>query len=718
MRNALALLAVATVSALSPGVRLRGMASGRDAVTFSRDVAPIVFDRCVMCHHEGGSAPFSLDSYAAVRRHATQIATVTRSRFMPPWKAEPGYGGDFVGQHPLTSDEIATIERWVDQGAVEGEPGDLPPPPRWTEGWQLGQPDLVVTLSEAYTLPPGGTDVFRIFVIPLPIDAARYVRGVEFRPGNARVVHHANIRIDRTPTSRRLDEQDPAPGYDGLMARTAEYPDGHFLGWTPGQIAPLLPKNLAWRLDRGTDLVVQLHMQPSGKPERVQPTIGLFFGGEPPVRTPAMLRLGSQGIDIPAGEKSYTVTDSYVLPVDVEVLAVQPHAHYRARDVRGMATLPDGTERGLIYIRDWDFRWQHVYRFVTPLALPRGTTVAMRYTYDNSAENARNPQQPPKQVRWGQRSSDEMGDLWLQVLTRDDRDLTTLVRGFQLKMLAEDVIGYETMIRADPTDGDLHDDVALLYLQLGRAEEAVAHFKASVTLKPLSAAAHFNLGTAQTRAGRLDEATAEYRQALRIKPDYAAAHNNLGSVLSSQGRLDEAIQQYREALADDPGYLAAHNNLGSALVSRGDPGEALPHFLEALRVSPEYRDAHYNIGHAYVLRGERATAIEHFRQVVRLDPDWAPGLSALAWLLATAPEDTLRDAGQAVPLAEHAADMTGKRDAKVLDVLAAAYADEGSFERALATAGAALELMPADQLAADIRHRQVLYRAHQAYRTP
>jgi tetratricopeptide (TPR) repeat protein len=717
MRDALALLAVVTVAAFSPGVRLRGSAFARGDVTFSRDVAPIVFDRCVMCHHEGGSAPFSLDSYPAVRRRAGQIATVTKSRYMPPWKAEPGYG-DFVGQHPLTSDEIVTIEQWVDQGAVEGDPRDLPPPPRWTEGWQLGQPDLVVTLSDAYTLPPGGTDVFRIFVIPLPVDAARYVRGVEFRPGNARVVHHANIRIDRTPTSRQLDEQDPAPGYDGLMARTAEYPDGHFLGWTPGQIAPLLPKNLAWRLDRGTDLVVQLHMQPSGKPERVQPSIGLFFGGEPPVRTPAMLRLGSQGIDIPAGEKRYTVTDSYVLPVDVEVLAVQPHAHYRARDVRGMATLPDGTERGLIYIRDWDFRWQHVYRFVTPVALPRGTTIAMRYTYDNSAENARNPQQPPKQVRWGQRSSDEMGDLWLQVLTRDDRDLTTLVRGFQPKMLAEDVIGYETMIRADPADGELHDDVALLYLQLGRVAEAVAHFTASVKLKPLSAAAHFNLGTAQTRAGRLEEATAEYRQALRIKPDYAAAHNNLGSVLSSQGRLDEAIQQYREALADDPGYAAAHNNLGNALVSRGDPGEALPHFLEALRVSPGYRDAHYNIGHAYALRGERADAIEHFREVVRLDPGWAPGLSELAWLLATAPEDALRDAGQAVRLAERAADLTGKRDARVLDVLATAYADAGSFGRALATAGAALELMPADPLAADIRHRQALYQAHQAYRTP
>ena len=253
------------------------------------------------------------------------------------------------------------IQRWVDQGAVEGDRRDLPSLPRFTNGWQLGQPDLIVSPSETYTLPAEGTDVFRIFVIRLPVDAPRYVRGVEFRPGT-RVVHHANIRIDRTPTSRHLDERDPAPGYDGLMARTAEYPDGHFLGWTPGQIAPLVPKNLGWRLEPGTDLVVQLHMQPSGKPERVRPTIGIFFGGEPPVRTPAMLRLGSQGIDIPAGERNYTISDSYVLPVDVEVLAVQPHAHYRAREIKGVARLPDGTEKGLIHIKDWDFRWQHVYR--------------------------------------------------------------------------------------------------------------------------------------------------------------------------------------------------------------------------------------------------------------------------------------------------------------------------------------------------------------------
>jgi tetratricopeptide (TPR) repeat protein len=711
-------LAVFVFTVATPEVRRAAVAAPPGPVTFAKDVAPIIFDRCTMCHHEGGAAPFALVTYAAVRQRARQIAAVTQRRFMPPWKAEAGYGAEFVGQHPLTAGEIGVIQRWVDEGALEGDPGDLPSPPRWVEGWQLGQPDLIVTPSDAYTLPASGTDVFRIFVIPLPIDAPRYVRGVEFRPGNPRVVHHANMRIDRTPTSRLLDENDPAPGYEGLMARTAQYPDGHFLGWTPGQVAPLLPRNLAWRLDPGTDLVVQLHMQPSGKPELVQPTIGLFFGGEPPVRSPAMLRLGSQGIDIPPGESRYEIADSFVLPVDVDVLAVQPHAHYRARDIKGFAIFPDGTEKPLIYIKDWDFRWQHVYRFVTPLYLPRGTTVAMRYTYDNSAENPRNPQQPPRRVRWGQRSSDEMGDLWLQVLPRDDRDLTTLSRAFQPKMLAEDVIGYETMILADPADIDLHDDVALLYLQLGRAREAVVHFEASAKLRPQSPAVHFNLGTALTMAGRLDDAVSQYGEALRIEPGYANAHNNLADVLSAQNKLDDAIRHYRDALRSDPRHAAAHNNLGSALMRQNRTAEALSHLVEALRINPEYADAHYNIGDAYMRGGQSAEALEHFRQVVRLRPDWTPGLARLAWLLATAPQEALHDPKQAVWLAERAATLEGRRDFRTLDVLAAAYADAGMFDRALPTVDAALQLKPPDPLAADIGQRQSLYRAHRPYRMP
>jgi tetratricopeptide (TPR) repeat protein len=296
----------------------------------------------------------------------------------------------------------------------------------------------------------------------------------------------------------------------------------------------------------------------------VSPSIGLYFGDKAPARTPAMLRLGRQDIDIPAGDAHYLVSDAYTLPVDVELEALQPHAHYRARDVRGEATLPDGTTRPLIHIADWDFRWQHVYRFVTPVRLPKGTTVSMRYTYDNSSANTRNPQRPPVRARWGQRSAEEMGDLWLQVMPRDGRDLDLLSRDFRPKVAAEDVKGYEVEIEKHPGDVGLHDDVALLYLELGKSDRAIAHFKASLALKPASAVAHYNLGTALTVARRLDEAAAEYREALRIDPSYANAHNNLGNVLLSQKQYDAAIREFAEVVRLQPASEAARKNLAAA----------------------------------------------------------------------------------------------------------------------------------------------------------
>ncbi len=617
--------------------------------TYTKDIAPLIADRCGMCHDAGGAAPFALLTYADVKRHATQIATVTRSRYMPPWKVDPG-NGPFVGQHPLSEPEIDLIRRWIDGGTVEGDARDLPAPRHSAEGWRLGQPDLIVTLPQAYTLQAEGTDVFRIFVIPLPVTKTRFVRGLEFRPGNAKVVHHANIRVDKTAASRALDEADPGPGYSGLILRSADYPEGHFLGWTPGQVAPLLPKGLSWRLDPKTDLVIEAHMQPSGKKESVQPSVGVYFSDTPPTRTPAMLRLGRQTIDIPAGEKQYIVTDSYTLPVDVEVEAVQPHAHYRARDVQGEATLPDGTKKPLVHIGDWDFRWQHVFQYESPLRLPKGTTLSMRWVYDNSAANQRNPERPPKRAKWGQRSSDEMGDLWIQVLTRTEPDLVTLTRQFRAKVAAEDVNGYEVEIETHPDDIGLHDDAALLYLEVGRPEGAVAHFQRSLALKGRSAPAHYNLGTALSVAGRLDEAVYEYRQAIQIDPSYANAHNNLGSVLMTQGKTAEAAREFRDA--------------------------------------------------------------------VRLQPQSASGLANLAWVLATAPRSADRDSAQAIDLAERVVDLTGRRDARALDVLAAAYASAGRFDRAQDAVGAALRLMPTEPLASEIRQRQDLYRQGRPYVAP
>jgi Flp pilus assembly protein TadD len=544
------------------------MTSVASAQTFSKDIAPIVFEACVSCHRAGGPGPFPLTTYDEVRRRATQIAEVTRTRFMPPWKVTPDVG-HFVGQRLLTEREISVINQWAKNSAPEGNPRDLPPLPKHAEGWLLGKPDLIVKPEAVFALPAQQTDAFRIFAIEVPVTKRTYVTGIEFHPGNARVVHHANIRIDRSNATRKLDDADPLPGYDGLMPRSAEYPEGHFLGWTPGQIAPLVQPELAWTLDPGSDLVVQLHMQPSGAAEEVLPEIGFYFTGREPQRTPTILRLGSQGIDIPPGDPNYVIRDSYVLPVDAQLLAIQPHAHYRAKEIRGVATLPDGTTKLVMHILDWDFRWQHVYREETPIPLPKGTRLSMEYTYDNSASNVRNPELPPARVFWGQRSRDEMGDLWFQLLASNESDRARLISEVTAKMTAEDIVGYETMLKVTPNDAELHDDVALLYLGMGFAANAVRHFQASAALKPESAAAHFNLGTALAQAGRFDDSIKSFLEALSRRPDYALAHGNLGRVLLVKGDVPAALEHFQEAVRLDPNNPQSLLGLSEALAQRG-----------------------------------------------------------------------------------------------------------------------------------------------------
>jgi len=648
-------------------------------VTFNKNVAPIVFNKCAQCHHPGGSAPFSLLTYRTARQHATQMALLTKKRVMPPWKAVAGHE-KFIGLDPLSDAEIAVFEEWAAQGAREGSRRDLPAVPRWAAGWQLGTPDLVVTLPTSYVLAADGPDISRVFVLPLPVDRLRHVRGIEFRAGNPRI-HHANIRIDPTPASRLLDDQDTAPGYDGIIVRSAVYPDGHFLGWTPGQAAPLLPKGLAWNLAPDSDLVVQLHMVPSGKPEVIQPSIGLYFTNDPPTQTPVMMRLSNQGIDIPAGEGNYTVTDSFVLPTDVDVLAVQPHAHYLARELTGTATLPDGTKRTLISIPDWDLRWQHVYRYETPVPLPKGTTITMSFRYDNSAENPRNPAVPPVRVLWGQQSREEMGDFWLQVIAKDPRDRDMLDQTFRAKWMATDAIGLEALIRRDPNRAQLREDVAVLYMELNRPAEAAEHFEAALRQKPDSAPAHFNHGTALAASGRLDDAVAEYQRALQLRPEYAVAHNNLGTALLQLGR----------------------------------PQQALSSFREAARIDPRMGEAHLNVGLISRAFGDFPEAVARFRRALELRPTWVTALASLASVLAAAPDAGIRDPAAAVSLAEQAAALTLRRDGNTLDVLAVAYAAAGDFDRALAVVDEALGVNPPPPIAALLRQHQALFRARRPY---
>jgi tetratricopeptide (TPR) repeat protein len=683
--------------------------------TFSRDIAPIVFNNCVTCHQPGHNSPFSLQTYDDVRSRADEIAAATRSHYMPPWKPETGYGGPFQGARGLSEKQIETIGRWVAAGTLEGDPNDLPQAPRVTGDWRLGTPDVVIRMPEPFELAASGPDVFRNFVLPIPSTGPRYVQAVEFVAGS-HAVHHANLRIDETEASRQRDAEDPLPGYDGLMAPSARYPEGYFLGWTPGQLPPMSPE-LAWRLNPGSDVVVQLHLRPTGHMERVQVAIGLYFASAPPRLLPTMLRLGKQYMNIPPGKKDYVVTDSYTLPVDVDVHAVQPHAHYRARQIEGFAKLPDGKTKWLIRIPDWDFDWQDTYRYVEPLSLPKGTTLTMRYTYDNSTANPRNPQLPPQRVRWGQNSTDEMGDLWIQVVAHSAADLDVLMREFRQKVFREDILGYESVLDVTPDDVSLHDDVALLYMAVGRINDAIAHFSRSVRLAPNMAATHFNLGTALTAAGRVDEAIAEYRRALEMKPDYAVAHNNLGSVLLARGNIKDAALHLSRAIEIDPGRADARNNLAKLLAFEGRTGEALEHLRRALELQPDYPDAHYNLAKILLATNRASEAAEHYRAALALRPDWAPVLKEAAWLLATHPSQTVTDPVQAVLFAERAVAVTGRRNADALDTLAAAYAASGDFDKAISTARMAIDLIEDQSSSATsaMRSRLNLYRQRRPF---
>ena len=599
--------------------------SPSDTVTFNKDIAPIVFEHCASCHRPGEVAPFSLLTYEDVKSRASMVAAVTAERIMPPWLPEPGYG-EFSGNRRLMDEQIDVIQRWVEEGAVEGDPSDRPPAPEWPEGWQLGEPDMVIEMQEPYTLRADVGEKFRNFVMPNPVQTARYVRAVELRPGNPRIVHHAQMLIDRTPSSRELDEDDREPGYEGMFtASQAHSPNGFFLGWTPGKVSFGGVEGNSWRLEPNTDLVLELHLRPTSQPEVIGATVGLYFTAQPPTRSPFLLRLGSNTIDIPAGKKDYTIQDTYVLPVDVDVFSVYPHAHYLAKEMLGYATLPDGTTKWLIRINEWDFNWQDAYRFAEPMFLPKGTTLVMQYTYDNSVDNVRNPHRPPQHVLYGPKSSDEMGDLWIQVFLRNRSDRAVLASDFGRKNLQLQIAGYQQMVRIDPDFAAAHQNLGAAYQSLGRLDQAINHYRQALRVEPDNAGAHNNLASALQTMDELDEAMSHYGEALRVNPDNAEAHNNLGTLLAAQGKLDEAVTQYREALRVNKDFADAHFNLGTGLVVQGKLDEAINHYGQALRVDPDQPQAHNNLGSALQAQGRLGEAVSHYRRAVQLDGDLAAG---------------------------------------------------------------------------------------------
>jgi Flp pilus assembly protein TadD len=551
-------------------------------ISFSRDIAPIVFRSCAPCHHSGEAGPFPLISYGDVKSHARQITDVTSRRLMPPWLPTQD-GLSFEEDSHLSAEQIALFQKWVADGTLEGDRSELPATPVFRTGWQLGTPDLVLKAPAPFSVPANGSDVYWNFIFRSPVNAARFVKAIEIRPGDKRLVHHANLLVDRTQ-SQRHEEKSPGSGFAGMelqIESEAFDPDGHFLFWKPGSSPVVEPPGLALRLDPGNDLVLNTHLQPSGKPESVQPTIGIYFTNQPATKFPVLLQLeNDRALDIPPGGKYFLVSDQFTLPGDVQLLAIYPHAHYLCRDMLALARFSDGTEKTLIHIPRWDLNWQAVFRLAQPEPLPRGSTIVMRYRYDNSADNISNPNAPPQRVQAGNRAVDEMARLWLQVLP-----VAAPGDSSDPRMVLQEALARHH-IENNPANFEAHYNLAAMLQARGSAPEAIEQYQLALGLRPGDATVENALGGALLASNQISEAIVHLSAASAARPDYFDAHYNLGIAHGTAENFSAAVQELTTALKLKPDDAGAEANLGAAPAGLGDTEQAILHFNRALQVDP------------------------------------------------------------------------------------------------------------------------------------
>lgn len=582
------------------------------------EVAPIIRKNCAPCHHVGGAGPFPLLTYDDVKRHAAQIAVVTASRYMPPWLPQHGYG-EFVEERRLTSAQIHLIGEWAAQGAPPGRAATASIAPQFSPGWQLGHPDLIVKPGKPLLLPAAGPDVFWNFVLSPNLPATKYVRAIEIRPQNPRVVHHANVLIDRARTMRFLETR-PGEGFPGMdlsVSSDTFDPDSHFLFWKPGSRPYEEPDGMSWKLDPRDDLVLNMHLQPSGKPEEELPEIGLYFTSQVQTKHPMLIQLErDRGLDIPAGAADFEVSDTFRLPVDVNVLAVYPHAHYLGKLLEGYATLPDGKRQWLIRIPDWDINWQGVFRYAKPVFLPAGSAISMCYHYDNSARNPRNPNAPPRRVKGGNQATDEMAHLRLQVLPRGEGDPRVALQEALMRHRME----------GDPDDYVASFNLGALMFARKDMAHAIQYLRAAVDVMPDQLVAINTLGAALESQQQLDEAVQLFNRALRLRPDYTDARFNLANAFGMQGNLPDAAHQLRMVLDENPADEGARNLLSQTLQALGDASEtagkideAVAYYVEVVQLEPQNADLRNMLGTLYARSGKNELAIDQFQRALKID---------------------------------------------------------------------------------------------------
>jgi peroxiredoxin/cytochrome c553 len=376
-------------------------------VTFTRDVAPIMQASCQGCHRPGEIGPFPLLTYEDASAWAGLIKDYVQRRAMPPWKPVDHYV-EYQDARKLSDAQIRTIAEWVDEGAPKGDPKDMPPPRHFVEGWQLGQPDMVLDAGEPYELAADGRDVYRNFVLPYVPDKDRWLKAIEVRPDRRAVVHHVILYADPAGKSLALDQADPGPGYTSSGGGAGFFPALPLGGWAPGNTPRFTPDGTAIKLPKGSHLVLQVHYHKNGTPQQDRTRIGLHFAKEPVRQQIRGVWVLNLGLKIPADAARQKVTATAVVSGDMTALSVVPHMHLLGREIQVTAALPDGTTKPLVWVKDWDFNWQETYVFKEPIKLPKGTRIEVVAYYDNSTGNPNNPNNPPKEVTWGEQTTDEM----------------------------------------------------------------------------------------------------------------------------------------------------------------------------------------------------------------------------------------------------------------------------------------------------------------------
>jgi hypothetical protein len=410
MKKLLLLLALCTMPAL---------AQQTTAPTFNDQIAPIIFSKCTPCHRTGEVAPFTLLNYQDARRRASQIKAVTQSGYMPPWKPVRGYG-EFADARGLSPSELALLAQWVDAGAPEGDVSKMPATPTFPTGSQLGVPDMVIKMPIPFNVKGVSKDEYRNFVVPTGLMEDKIISAVEFRPGNSKVVHHALLSLDTSGQARKLDAQDAELGYEGGGGGAGFIAATSYPGWVPGAQARFLPKGMGIPMDKGSDLVLQLHYAPSATAATDQSSVNVYFVKETsnirllsraapinPTDITGNFLTGFSSFVIPAAQQRTFVGRRRVLS-DLSLISIAPHQHLVGRTVKAYAVTPTRDTIPLIAINDWDFKWQGSFTFKKIIKIPARSEIVYEASYDNTENNFRNPNSPPKQMRWGENTSDEM----------------------------------------------------------------------------------------------------------------------------------------------------------------------------------------------------------------------------------------------------------------------------------------------------------------------